>query len=38
AQQRLADAERSYLNSAYQYSLSRLAFARSIGVVETVLD
>lgn len=38
AQQRLADAERSYLNSAYLYSLSRLAFARSIGSVETVLD
>ncbi len=38
AQQRLADAERSYLNSAYQYGLSRLAFARSIGAVETVLD
>lgn len=38
AQQRLADAERSYLNSAYLYGLSRLAFARSIGTVETVLD
>ena len=38
AQQRLADAERSYLNSAYQYSLSRLSFARSIGAVETVLN
>lgn len=38
AQQRLADANRSYLNSAYQYSLSRLSFARSIGAVETVLE
>lgn len=38
AQQRLADASRSHLNSAYLYSLSRLAFARSIGAVETVLD
>ena len=38
AQQRLADANRSYLNSAYHYGLSRLAFARSIGAVETVLD
>lgn len=38
AQQRLADANRSYLNSAYLYGLSRLAFARSIGAVETVLD
>ncbi len=38
AQQRLADANRSYLNSAYLYGLSRLAFARSIGSVETVLD
>ena len=38
AQQRLADAERSHLNSAYLYGLSRLAFARAIGKVETVLD
>jgi outer membrane protein TolC len=38
AQQRLADAERSQLNSAYFYGLSRLAFARAIGDVETVLD
>ncbi len=38
AQQRLADASRSHLNSAYLYGLSRLAFARSIGAVETVLD
>ncbi len=38
AQQRLADAERSQLNSAYLYALSRLAFARAIGSVETVLD
>lgn len=38
AQQRLADAERSQLNSAYLYGLSRLAFARAIGAVETVLD
>lgn len=38
AQQRLADANRSYLNSAYLYGLSRLAFARSIGAVEKVLD
>ena len=38
AQQRLADANRSYLNSAYLYGLSRLAFARSIGAVETVLE
>lgn len=38
AQQRLADAESSYLNSAYLYGLSRLAFARSIGTVESVLD
>ncbi|CAA6678414.1 MULTISPECIES: TolC family protein [unclassified Lentimonas] len=38
AQQGLADAELSHLNSAYLYSLSRLAFARAIGAVETVLD
>jgi outer membrane protein TolC len=38
AQQRLSDAERSRLNSAYFYGLSRLAFARAIGAVETVLD
>lgn len=38
AQQRLADAERSQLNAAYFYGLSRLAFARAIGDVETVLD
>ena len=38
AQQRLADANRSYLNSSYLYGLSRLAFARSIGAVETVLE
>lgn len=38
AQQRLADAQDSYLNSAYLYALSRLAFARSIGAVEKVLD
>ena len=38
AQQRLSDAERSRLNSAYLYGLSRLAFARAIGAVETVLD
>ncbi|MFQ3225088.1 MAG: outer membrane protein [Lentimonas sp.] len=38
AQQRLSDAERSQLDSAYLYGLSRLAFARAIGAVETVLD
>ena len=38
AQQRLADAQNSYLDSAYFYSLSRLAFARSIGTAEKVLD
>jgi len=38
AQQRLADAERSHLNSVYLYSVSRLAYARAIGSVETVLD
>ena len=38
AQQRLSDAERSRLNSAYLYGLSRLAFARAIGAVETVFD
>jgi len=38
AQQRLADAERSRLDSSYLYGLSRLAFARAIGAVETVLD
>ncbi|WPJ96060.1 TolC family protein [Coraliomargarita algicola] len=38
AQIRLADAERSHLNAIYLYGLSRLAFARSIGSVEHVLD
>ncbi|MGZ0654839.1 TolC family protein [Coraliomargarita sp. W4R72] len=38
AQIRLADAERSHLNAIYLYGLSRLAFARSIGSVERVLD
>jgi outer membrane protein TolC len=38
AQQRLADAERSHLNTAYLYGVSRLAYARAIGAVETVLD
>lgn len=38
AQQRLADAERSELRAIYLYGLSRLAFARSIGAVERVLD
>ncbi len=38
AQQRLADAERSHLRAIYLYGLSRLAFARSIGAVERVLD
>ena len=38
AQQRLSDAERSHLRAIYLYGLSRLAFARSIGSVEYVLD
>lgn len=38
AQKRLADAERSELRAIYLYGLSRLAFARSIGAVERVLD
>lgn len=38
AQQRLAEAERSHLRAIYLYGLSRLAFARSIGSVERVLD
>ena len=38
AQQRLSDAERSHLRAFYLYGLSRLAFARSIGSVERVLD
>lgn len=38
AHQRLADAEKSYLRAIYLYGLSRLAFARSIGAVERVLD
>ena len=38
AQQRLSDAERSELRALYLYGLSRLAFARSIGAVERVLD
>lgn len=38
AQIRLADAERSHLRAIYLYSLSRLAFARSIGSVERVLE
>jgi len=38
AQIRLADAERSHLRAIYLYGLSRLAFARSIGSVERVLD
>lgn len=38
AQQNLSDAERSHLRAIYLYGLSRLAFARSIGSVERVLD
>ncbi len=38
AQQRLGDAESSHLAAIYQYSLSRLAFARAIGAVERVLE
>lgn len=38
AQQRLADAEDSHLRAIYLYGLSRLAFARSIGSVERVLE
>ncbi len=38
AQKRLADAERSHLRAIYLYGLSRLAFARSIGSVERVLE
>lgn len=38
AQKRLADAERSHLRAVYLYGLSRLAFARSIGSVERVLE
>jgi len=38
AQISLADAERSHLRAIYLYGLSRLAFARSIGSVERVLD
>ena len=38
AQNRLSDAELSRLNAVYQYGLSRLAFARAVASVETVLD
>ncbi|NBB80508.1 MAG: TolC family protein [Verrucomicrobia bacterium] len=38
AQNSLAEAERSELRAIYLYGLSRLAFARSIGSVERVLD
>lgn len=38
AQQRLADAKRSHLNSAYLFGVSRLAYARAIGAVETAWD
>ena len=38
AQNRLAGAERSHLRAIYLYGLSRLAFARSIGAVERVLE
>lgn len=38
AQKRLAEAERSHLNAHYMYCLSRLAFARSSGLVEKILD
>jgi outer membrane protein TolC len=38
AQKRLADAEQSQLRAIYLYGISRLAFARSIGAVEKVLD
>ena len=38
AQQSLADAERAHVDSVYLYGVSRIAFARSIGVVERVLD
>lgn len=38
AQTSLATAERSHLRAIYLYGLSRLAFARSIGSVERVLD
>ena len=38
AQQRLADAEDSHLRATYFYGLSRLGFARAIGMVERVLD
>ncbi|MGB0745194.1 MAG: TolC family protein [Opitutales bacterium] len=38
AQQRLSDAENSHLRAIYLYGLSRLAFARSIGSVERVLE
>lgn len=38
AQQNLSDAERSHLRAVYLYGLSRLAFARSIGSVERILD
>jgi outer membrane protein TolC len=38
AQQNLADAELSHLRAIYLYGLSRLAFARSIGAVERVLE
>lgn len=38
AQQNLADAELSHLRAIYLYGLSRLAFARSIGAVEQVLE
>lgn len=38
AQQRLAEAERSHLRAIYLYGLSRLAFARSIGAVERILE
>ena len=38
AQISLANAQRSHLRAIYLYGLSRLAFARSIGSVERVLD
>ncbi|MEM1222976.1 MAG: TolC family protein [Verrucomicrobiota bacterium] len=38
AQERLSEAESSEMNAIYLYGLSRLAFARSIGAPERVLD
>jgi outer membrane protein TolC len=38
AQIRLAEAERSHLRAVYLYGLSRLAFVRSIGSVERILE